>query len=873
MREEMETHIARATERFIARGMSPDDAALAARREFGNRGVVQEQARDARGGRWLESLMADLRYAFRYYARTPLSAITIILTLALGVGFSSAVFSVMAGLVRRPAPGVPDDPALVKIRGLTDVRPFARALSYPELTEYAALSDRFESVAAWTSAGVVVDAGCTESGVISAHAQFVTPNYFATLGVRLQAGRTFSQSRFDAVSPPELTAIVSHAFATARLGGVGAAIGRDVKVSGIPVTIIGVAPERFNGAVQSGWPRTIWMPLSAWQTVAGTGTLTFADRNQGLFEAIARLKRGVSPDEATAAAKVIAARADAELKAQATQTWIGSADVVRLRGIVDPTGRYGPLGPAATLAGGAALLILLVCTTTVNSLLLGAAVSRRYETGVRLAIGASRQRVVRQFLTEVALLALAGGALGMWVFGVFLKATELAQDGFDIAPDWQTTSFTMLYALFAAALCGLSPALHATRSGLSEVLKESSLGAARRSRLHRSFVVAQITVALPFMIALAAVTVSAAEEMAPDEKSALRAQILSVEFNLSAGRAGREPNRIPALIERLAAVPGVAAVVPMGGNYGRGLVSLQPPPDIIRPAASNPPPASNVFVYDVSPGYFEAVNAPIVRGREFLASDSSAAVTPIVIVERVATELFGSSDPVGQRLRGISRYDGSETALEVVGVTRMDYEVFHWQLEKENVPAFAPVRRGHEGLFLIRTTGPADPVIPSIQVAARTEAPLLPLEKIRSLSTIQRERKSMMMRVVGVVGGAGLLALVLASLGLYAMVNIAVGQRQREIGIRMALGARAREVVVMFFASGLRTALLGVAFGLPLGLAVLWFLPSVLPIQSQHLMLVPPLVIAGVVLVASLASWLPARRGARVDPMVALRTE
>ena len=173
-------------------------------------------ARDARGGQWIDDLRRDLKYAFRYFARTPLTTITIVLTLALGIGFSSAVFSVLNGILTRPAPGVPDDPALVKIRGLTDVRPYARQLSYPELTAYAGLTSKFASVVGWAQSGVVVGAGDPALGAISARAYFVTPNYFSTLGIRLAAGRSFDQSRFDERFPPELTAIVSHGFASER---------------------------------------------------------------------------------------------------------------------------------------------------------------------------------------------------------------------------------------------------------------------------------------------------------------------------------------------------------------------------------------------------------------------------------------------------------------------------------------------------------------------------------------------------------------------------------------------------------------------------------------------------------------------------------
>jgi hypothetical protein len=218
MSEEIRAHIAQATERFIARGMSLGEAALAARREFGPTGAIEEQARDARGGNWLDSFGADVKYAFRYYRRTPLTTITIVLTLALGIGFSSGVFSVITGILTRPAPGVPNDPALVKIRGISNERPFGRRLTHPELMAYAALTETFESVAAWVPTGVVVNGGDIDAGAMTVRASFVTPNYFRVIGTPLAAGRSFGQSRFDERYPAEPTVVISESCARGRVG-------------------------------------------------------------------------------------------------------------------------------------------------------------------------------------------------------------------------------------------------------------------------------------------------------------------------------------------------------------------------------------------------------------------------------------------------------------------------------------------------------------------------------------------------------------------------------------------------------------------------------------------------------------------------------
>ena len=872
MHEEMAAHIKQAAERFRARGMSERDAVLAARREFGHLGAVQQSARDARGGQWIDSLIGDLRYALRYFARTPLTSITIVLTLALGIGFSSAVFSVLHGILTRPAPGVPDDPQLVKIRGLSDVRPYARALSYPELAAYAGLTDKFASVVGWITSGVVVDFGDRNLGVISARALFVTPNYLGTLGIQLAAGRGFGQSRFDERFPPELTAIVGHAFAIDRFGDAPSAIGKQIKVNDAAVTIIGVTPPRFNGVVQSGESRTLWLPLSAWQSVARVSSQVFANSDAEIFEALARLRPRVTLTEALPAVRVVAARVDADAKARSSRMATASADIVPLRGLMDVTGRYDDeLGPGVAVFSAIALLILLVCTTTVNSLLVGAAVARRYEIGVRLALGASRFRVIRQLLTEIAILALAGGALGMWVFGALSRLIEVARDGFDVSPNWATIGFTLLYAVLTATLCGLSPAFHATRTGLSDVLKDSAVGSMTKSRLQRTFVVAQIAIAQPLMVALAAVMANIVREIPPARIEAVRERVLIAEFDTHVGFSLKAPDKIPGLVRRLADLPGVVAVLPVG--YGQGRVSLELPPSQTLGDSLAPSVASRADVFDVPPGYFQAVDIDIVRGREFVAADTTLAVTPVIINQQLATDLFRSGDPIGKRLVRASRYNERPAELEVVGVVRMDRETNSLDYPSDEPPVFVPFRRRHEGRLLIRTTGPAEPLIPTVLSVGRDEAPMLPVSRIRTLAQGDRLRRDSRLEVAGTAAGCGMIALLLASIGLYAMLSIAVGQRQREIGIRVALGAHARQVVTMFFTSGVRAAVVGLALGLPLSVVALWVLARKEGLLGDDVLAVAAFVTLAVVGVASLASWLPARRAARVDPMVALRSE
>ena len=882
MHEEMSAHLAQATARFMARGMSKQEAMHAAGREFGSLGVIQEDARDARGGQWVDDLRRDLKYALRYFARMPLTTITIILTLALGIGFSTAGFSILHGILRRPAPGVPADPALVKIRGISSERPFARRLSYPELVAYHQLTDKFASVAGWVVSGVVVNTGNQDVGAMSARAHFVTPNYFTALGVRLAAGRGFDQSRFEDLTPPELTAIIGDAIAVERFGSARDALGKHLEVNGVVVTVVGVVAPRFHGPVQSGETRNVWLPLSSWQMIEKVKPEAFTDPNAASFEALARLQRDVSLEDALPSVRLIAARADADAKARLQRTATARADVVPLRGVIPVTGRYDSDLPTALAAGTTiTLLILLVCTTTVNSLLVGAAVSRRYEIGVRLALGASRRRVIRQLLTEIVLLSLAAGALALWAFNAVSRVTEIAQDGFDVSVSWASVAFTAVYALLTATLCGLAPAMHATRTGLSDVLKDSTTGKAGRSRLQRAFVVAQIAIAQPLMVALAAVIVSVADEIPSLDDVALREQVLVAEFIIGLNPA--EPDRIPRLVQRFGEVPGVIAVLPRG--YGKGHATLAQPSSAISNDSTLQAPSS-VEAIDVPPGYFGALDVPIIRGRDFVASDTTLAVTPVIITDSISRELFKGADPIGRRLRhvgpgplaemadGVIQYGGQlEAEVEVVGVVRIDRDRNTLNYPDERPPVYVPFRRTREGRLLIRTNGPAEAFIPKFMAIAREEARLLPVYRMRTLAEADRLRRKSRLEATAFAAGCGAIALILASIGLYAMVSVAVGNRRREIGIRLALGAGRRKVVRLFFTGGLRASLLGLILGLPLSGAALSIVRQQTDLGAVQIAALAVLVALAVVGVASLASWVPARRAAVVDPMVALRAE
>jgi predicted permease len=642
-----------------------------------------------------------------------------------------------------------------------------------------------------------------------------------------------------------------------------------VTVNGVTVTIIGVALPRFNGAVQSGENRRIWLPLSSWQLLDRVDPRAFTSPNARRFEAVARLAPGVSVANAVPAVRGVAARVDAEANREIRRTWSGTADVVRLRGLIDLTRYARERGPTSVAFTAIAVLILLVCTTTVSSLLVGGAVARRYEIGVRLALGASRTRIVRQMLTEIGILALAGGALGMWVFGALAKLIEAARDGFDVSPNWATTAFTFSYAVAAAMLAGLSPALHAARAGLAEVLKDSPTGATLKSRLQRTFVVAQIAIAQPLMVVLAAVTANVFSEIPALSNTSVRERLVIAEVDTRLNRTVNGSDRIPDLVLRLAGIPGVERVLPIG--YGESGASLERSPSVAADSAPIVPVSADAF--NVPPGYFAAFGVPILHGRDFVASDTLSAIMPVIVDRRLATLLLGSSTPVGRRIRWLSRADEPPTELEIVGIIDMENQNNTLEYPTDLATMFIPFRRRWEGRFLIRTSGPAEPLIPTILTTAAEEARMLPVVRIETLARFDRRTRNGRLQAFGAGTMCGMIVLVLASVGLYAMLSLALEQRRREIGIRVALGAAANDVVMMFFTRGMGVTMVGLAIGLPLSLAGLALVTHLNGMSWVHLPRSAAIVTLVVVAVASLASWVPARRAASVDPVLALRAE
>jgi predicted permease len=876
MHDEMAVHLARSMERLVASGMAPEEARRAARREFGHVESIQEEARDARGARGIESIGADVRFGLRQFARRPFSALTMIVVLAIGIGFNTALFVFLYSFVTSPPSGIERQESLVRIRGIdrstSPGQIVGREFSYPEYREYAAQQDLFSAVAAWTSSDVVLDVGGNGERLHSGAATYVTANYFQVLGVNPILGVSLPAAAPDDTAPPDLAAVIGYVVWDRYFGKAPDVIGRTLKVNDVPVTIVGVAPRRFAGTRTGGSHVRVWLPLGARPLVQRTPAAVLASYDSAFLGLVARLQPGIEIGQTMPRVRTIAART-------AQQTTLGQAnrapstDVVRLLAdnYFPPSGETpGVVGRATTLL--IPLLILMITCTNVSALLAGLAAARRREIAVRLSLGAPRRRIVRQLVTESVLLAVAAGALGLFVIWVLWSLFDSRLPDTQLILDWRGLVFTFGFAVATGFLFGISPALHATRVALSEVLKDTASGGVAARRLQSVFVVAQIALTQPALLALGALLLEMTANLHALPSSVFADRILDVRFNTNPRYGTMDQNREAALLRlqtRLAALPGVVAVVPQENTDDYFDVSVHPAD---RASGVELGPNLPVRAQAAPPGYFALMGIRFVRGGDFAAADEADDSGSVVIGADLARRIWGSEDPIGRRFNGANPSRGNAGRFVVVGV--VDEATAGQSDRRDDVQRIFVPHVRITGHLLIRTQGPAQPVIPGVRSVANTDAPELPLVSVRTLAAIEASQRSAIVNVITAIGGGGVLALFLSAIGLYAVVTFAVGQRVREIGIRTALGADHRRIVWMFLFRGLRLSAAGLFVGLTLSVIVVRLMAAArgqeLPAGTIGLAALIACVVIGVAL---LASWVPARRAAYIDPLLALRTD
>lgn len=825
----------------------------------------------------LQSLAGDIRFALRYFSRHKATTAVILAVLTLATGANTLLFSLFQAQFLRPAPQVPQDPAHALVWMQERPQPTARwattNLTGTQLDQLASRREVFASVAAWVDDHAIV-AGGDSVGAQNTPVTFVTPNFFTTLGVALTRGRDLLP-RADGGA--DLSAVMAERAAAQLFGSAERALGQRLLVNGSAVEIVGIAPWRFRGATRDDVEPMLFIPLSARSDLTAAPRRWMDDSRD--LRVFARLASGASFAQATAVAQQVAI---ATLPDSATRVGMTRRAEVRHLGAVPPWDEGEELLLALGLLGALGLLILFVGGMNVSALMVAAALARRQEVAVRLALGASRWRIIRQLATESTLVSVVGATAGaIAAFWVLSLVSARMVTGADLAPDAKTFAFVFVLAVSTGILFGLSPALHATR-GVAGAMRDSGHGATGKSRLQRSLVVAQIALSQPLLVALLTMLLTVRASYRPMALETSR-EVIEATFRPSRDSmlAALGPGQVEALIPRLAAQPEVRAVVPAAREFAvRGLRV----PDLARRIAAGETVPAVVHLTGIAPGWFALLDVPIVLGRDVSLADSASTDRPVVIGVDLARALYGDANPIGQILHSPSLRvgDADALALTVVGVYDSRVTVPDMPSPANPSDAAMPFRvytahgkAWHRERLLLRTRGAAAEHLDDLQRFAISEAPQLPVGSVRTLLQRDEEVRRLTQQLSLVAGLGGLLALLLASLGLYGVIALSVRQRTREIGIRIAVGAEPLQVARMFLASGMKSAMLAMAIGLPATLVVLQVMiaqgemrmPATLP-------MVVGVVIAGLLLaVAALATWIPARRAARVDPGSALRAE
>jgi len=800
-------------------------------------------------------MMADLRYALRALARTPGFTLAVVLTLALGIGANSAIFSVVYGVLIRPLPY--EQPARL-VNLYTRYPQVGRSnTSLPDFRDWRDRSHSFEQVAARHDGTFVLTGEGEPERVI---ADRVTSNWFTTFGVKPQLGRGFLPEE-DKVGGDDRVVVLSHGYWQRRFGGDTRVIGRHIQLNGNPWTVVGVAPRDFRFVRDVD----LWAPTRADTTLP---------RRSEYLDVIGRLKSGTTIEQASADVAAVARTLSTEYPE--TNATI-SSEVSSLREDL-----VSAVRPALYVFMGAVGLVLLIACANVANLLLARAATREREVAVRVALGAGRGRLIRQLLTESVLLALLGGIVGVGLANWGVAAlgavhTEMLPRQGEIEMNVAVVAFSLALALATGLLFGLAPALRLSRGPLAASLRDGARGSTGGSlaRVRGALVLGEVALVLVLLVG-AGLFIRSFDKLTRVDLGFEPSGVLtySVTFPVSRFRdRALLPPVYRTMLERARTVPGVrtaaiSADLPMAGSGYLNYTVEGIAPRVTRP--DDPP--DDVQPFTVTPDYFAALHIPLRRGRLFASADAETAPRVALVNEEFARRTFQGTDPIGRRITFGDPAD-SASWMTIVGVVG--------NVAQEGVTAkpypqlYRPIEQWPRSAVLVSLKTDRDPV--SIAASARAAMrevdgelvinDVQPLDA-RVAQSIARPRLS-----VWLLTGFSCLALLLAAVGIYGVMAYTVAQRTREIGVRMALGADPRNVRRLVVAQGMRPAMLGIGVGLVAALAasrvtasLLYGVSSVDPVTF----VLVPLFLSGVAL---LATYLPARRATRVLPAVALQAD
>ena len=860
MTEEMEQHLERLTERYLAKGMSPEEARKTARRQFGGLEQMKEAARGERILMWPAEFLQDVRYGLRTLAKNPGFTIVAVAALALGIGANSGIFSVVNSVLLRPLPF--KDP-----NQLVMVWDEQTHLGFPKDTPTPANFldwQRQNSVFAGMAAMAQRSFNLTGNGEPERlDGRRISANLFDLLGIQPQLGRGF---RPEEDTPGAHVVILSHGLWERRFGADPGIVGRAINLNGESYIVVGVMPAAMElPRMMTDWREQLWVPLAFSLSDA-------AARSSHYLEVIARMKPGVTLQQAQTEMSTIAARLAQQYPQENTR--VGSA-VTPLREEF-----VGEIRPALLILLGAVAFVLLIACANVANLLLARAAVRQKEIALRLALGATRSRLVRQFLTESLLLAAAGCAVGLLfaIFGLevlkkFIPATIALAQG--IAIDGKVLGFTAFVGLLTGLVFGLAPGAQAYRFNLNENLKDGGRDAGvgdRGRRLRSLLVIGEVAVSFLLLIG-AGLLINSFVHLRNLDPGFNPDHVLTAKVVLSQTKYPTKEKRsafFQEVVRRAQAQPGVQSVgvgnnLPFtydGDSFSIGVEGRPDPPVDQRP---------DVVLRVVGPGYFNTMQIPLVKGRDFTDDDRDDAALVAVISEKTAARYWPGQDPIGKRLKpGLVTDD--IPWWTVIGVVKdVRQNDFIKQPKPQMYWSYHQVQDFPPNALVLRTQVAPMSLAISVRNIIWSVDKDQPVSEIRTMSDIVSQavaRQRFSMLLLGLFAG---LALLLAAVGIYGVMSYSVAQRTREIGIRMALGAQKSAILGMTMRQGLRLVAVGIAIGIAGALVLTRLMTSLLFGVSAA----DPGTFAAITIilatVALLANYIPALRSMKVDPVIALR--
>jgi len=864
MKEELREHLEQQIRENIAKGMSPEEARRSAVRTMGGIPQIEQQCRDARGGSVLDDFTQDLRYGLRQLLRSPGFFAVAILCLTLGIGANAAVFSWVEGILFRPYPAVAHQERLFALAGTARGETGAGGLSWPDFQDLRRNCSLCEEAFVSKITGSTLSVGDHAETV---RGSIVSANYFAAIGVRPILGRGFEPGE-DVGSDSHPVVVISYQLWRDRYKGDPEIVGRMQRFDNVPHTIIGVTPEGFYGTFV-GWGMQFWVPASMEETFE-SGGYKLEDRGARWIEAYVKLKPGVRQSQAQQEISAIAARLETSYSATNRGRSIGIWPLWQT-----PFNHARTMLPTLEVMVAVVAFVLLIACANVGNLLLVRSFARRHEMSVRLAIGASRVRLVKQLLTEGLILSAFGTAGGLLVASWCRHALVLllpTRSGVAMYLPGQMDARVMAMSagvcLLVTLIVGIIPAFQTRHLDLAGPLKADStgvVGARGRAWMRSGLVVFQVGLSFILLVG-AALLLESLEKIRSTSPGFITTSVVTTGVSLVA--AGYDVPRAKIfqdeLIDRLSALPGVesaafACVTPLGyATYSSTPIVV----DGYQPSLEEQP---SVEYNQVGPGYFATLGIPLFSGREFVRTDDENAPLVAIVNRTMATRYWAGEDPVGRRLQVKGRW------TRVVGVVAdSKYE------SMREIPRpffYVPLRQDFErGPALnIRTRQSLSSMRAALVREVRAlDANLALYEMITLQEQVNRSTSPQLVAVtlVSILGG---LALLLAGVGLYGVMSYAVAQSTRELGLRMALGAGAANLLRLVISRGLRLTAGGVLFGTVAALAVTRLLGQLLYNVSPHDPVVFGLALAVMTTTAIFACLLPAWRASRTDPARVLR--